>query len=946
MDYKDTLNLPKTAFPMKANLPNREPEVLKFWEEISLYRQLLERHGREGQFILHDGPPYANGRIHLGHTVNKVLKDMIVKSRSMSGLRCPYVPGWDCHGLPIEHNVEKELGKKKLSMDQLEIREQCRRYAEKFVSIQREEFKRLGVVGDWENPYLTMTNDYEAAIARAFCDIFLKGYVVKRKKPVYWCPTCVTALAEAEVEYGDHTSPSIYVKFKAGEDLRARLLELLEGGMEEEELSIIIWTTTPWTLPANLAIALHPDYDYVVVRRGDEMWIVAEARLHPMLGDMGLEQKDVEILGRVRGSELEGLHAHHPFIERESLIVLATYVTLDAGTGCVHTAPGHGEDDYDTGLRYGLDIYAPVDERGRFTRDVPEFEGENIFKANGAIVDLLEEKGALLASSSITHSYPHCWRCKRPVIFRATSQWFITMEKGGLRQKALEAIDQVTWVPHWGKERIRGMVEQRPDWCISRQRAWGVPITVFLCKECETPYLDEGCAKAIEEAFKEEGADAWFKRPVEGFLSEGTTCPNCGSKEFQKETDILDVWFDSGVSHKAVLDARDDLSFPADLYLEGSDQHRGWFQSSLLTSVALKGVAPYRSVLTHGFVVDGKGKKMSKSVGNVIPPEKVIKRYGAEILRLWVSAEDYRDDIKISDEILKRLTEAYRKIRNTIRYILANLYDFDPSKDSVPLDSLGELDKWAIYRLQDLIEKVKRAYAEYRFHGVFHRCYQFCTVDLSALYLDIVKDRLYCEAKEGVKRRACQTVLYTIGRDLLRLLAPILSFTSEEAWRFLPGNQGDTSSIFLEEFPKGGYLAEDLNLVAKWERLLEIRFEITKPLEIARNEKLIGLALDARVTICARDDDLRSFIRENLEVLRDLLIISQISMEDAMPQEREGGGRVVWESEEIQGLGVVVEKAKGQKCQRCWQWSEEIGQDETYKDVCPRCASVLHEMAG
>ncbi len=942
MDYKNTLNLPSTAFPMKANLPNREPELLSYWKEIGLYMLLQSKPSPKGYFILHDGPPYANGHIHLGHTVNKVLKDIIVKSAAMRGLKSPYVPGWDCHGLPIEHNVEKELGKKKRELTQVEIRQRCREYAKKFVAIQRDEFIRLGVIGDWENPYLTMAYEYEASIAEAFCEIYLKGLVKKRKKPVYWCPSCVTALAEAEVEYGDHSSPSIFVRFKAGEDLLNSLKERLE--LSFNALSVIIWTTTPWTIPANLAIALHPDYDYVIVEAHGEEWIVAEERLLPLLTELSIEQKDVKILGRVKGVELEGLHAIHPFLPRESLIVNATYVTLDAGTGCVHTAPGHGEDDYETGLRYELDIYSPVDDYGRFTKDVPEFEGENIFKANDGIIELLKGKGALVHSSKISHSYPHCWRCKKPVIFRATSQWFISMDKGDLRKRALDAINEVKWIPDWGKERIKGMVETRPDWCISRQRAWGVPITVFLCEECENPYLDEAASKRIVEIFKEEGADAWFKRPVSDYIKQGTKCPNCGSTTFKKENDILDVWFDSGVSHRAVLEERKELSFPADLYLEGSDQHRGWFQSSLLTAVATRSGAPYKAVLTHGFVVDGKGKKMSKSVGNVIPPEKIIKRYGAEILRLWVSAEDYRDDIKISDEILKRLSEAYRKIRNTIRYILGNISDFDPAKDMIPFDELGEFDKWAIFRLQELTERVKKAYLDYKFHIVFHRCYQFCTVDLSALYLDVLKDRLYCESKDGKKRRSAQTVLYIIGRDLLRLLAPILSFTTEEAWRYLPGNSGEEQSIFLQEFPEGTYLDEDKAFLDKWDRILKIRSEITKALEIARKDKLIGLALDARVKLVTTDQELKSFIEENIDQLRDLAIVSQMVVgdpENVSSSEGDGGEVFIWNSEEIPALEVRVQKAFGQKCQRCWTWSEEIGKDEDFSDVCPRCAGVL-----
>jgi len=939
MDYKETLNLPSTSFPMKANLSRREPEILSYWKEIDLYKLLKKgRPYEKGRFVLHDGPPYANGHIHLGHTVNKVLKDIIVKSMTMSGYKSPYVPGWDCHGLPIEHNVEKELGPRKMEIGQLEMREKCRDYAKRFVSVQRDEFMRLGIIGDWEDPYLTIANEYEAAISRTFCDIFLLGLVKKRKKPVYWCPSCVTALAEAEVEYIDHSSPSITVKFPASQDLKAFVQERF--GIQGDSLFVLIWTTTPWTLPANLAVAFHPDFDYVIAETGEELWIVAEERLFPLLAEFDMDQGDVRVIGRFRGSDVEGLHALHPFLDRESLLVNAYYVTLDTGTGCVHTAPGHGEDDYETGLRYNLEIYSPVDERGCFTEEVPQFSGRNIFDANNDIVELLRSRNALVHCSTIQHSYPHCWRCKSPIIFRATSQWFISMDEKDLRERALKAIEGVRWIPEWGKDRIRGMVESRPDWCISRQRAWGVPITVFLCEACGTPYLSQGVAERIVNIFKEEGSDAWFKRPVLDFLGTDVVCPSCGNAAFKKEKDILDVWFDSGVSHRAVLEERPELGIPADLYLEGSDQHRGWFQSSLLTSVAIKGVAPYRAVLTHGFVVDGKGKKMSKSVGNVIAPEKIIKRYGAEILRLWVSAEDYKDDIKISDEILRRLTEAYRKIRNTIRYLLGNLSDFDPIKDPVDFNDLESLDRWALMRHQGVVEKVKKAYAQYRFHVVYHRLYQFCTVDLSALYLDILKDRLYCELKGGKKRRSAQTVLYIIAADLLRLLSPILSFTAEEAWRHLPKKMPGVGSIFLEDFPEGRYIEEDTAFMERWERLLALRGEITKSLEIARKERIIGSALDARVELMVGDALLRGFVQENLDELRTIAIVSQLCLDHG----GSSGPGLTWHSDEIEGFTVRVTKALGKKCARCWTWNEEVGSDVTFKDVCPRCAGVLRAM--
>lgn len=938
MDYKDTLNLPQTAFPMKANLSQKEPDMLKKWAAMDLYARLREHFAGRPRFILHDGPPYANGHIHLGHTINKVLKDMIVKSRQLQGLDAPYVPGWDCHGLPIEHNVEKELGSKKKDMSKLDIRKVCRRYAEKFVDIQREEFKRLGVLGDWDNPYLTMSYDYEASICQEFCDIFLKGYVVKRKKPVYWCPTCVTALAEAEVEYADHKSPSITVKFAAKEDLQVWFKERFKTDLP---VFVLIWTTTPWTLPANLAVALHPDFDYVAVKIENEIWIVAEGRLSATLLSAGMEPMDASVLARFQGKELDGMHLLHPFIARDSLLVTADYVTLEAGTGCVHTAPGHGADDYATGLRYGLEIYAPVDDHGRFTHEVAEFAGTNIFDANSQIIGLLQKKKALVAEESLTHSYPHCWRCKRPVIFRATAQWFISMDgQQELRKKALSAIEQVRWIPEWGKDRIRGMVEARPDWCISRQRAWGVPVTVFMCEDCGTPFMNEATAKRLYEVFAVEGADAWFARSAQELLPVDACCAKCGGTRIRKETDILDVWFDSGVSHAAVLGQRFHLSWPADLYLEGSDQHRGWFQSSLLTSVATRGRAPYHAVLTHGFVVDGQGKKMSKSVGNVISPMDIIKEYGAEILRLWVSSEDYQDDIKISKEILQRLVESYRKIRNTFRYLLSNLYDFNPDTDVVSESELHILDKWALARLTLLKKRVLSAYNDYKFHQIYHRIHEFCTVDMSALYLDIIKDRLYCELKDGVKRRSAQTVLYRIARELLVMVSPILSFTAEEAWGYLnKGTWEPHESIFLAELGHDNWAIELSDAESrKWDEIWRVRFEITKALELARKEKRIGLALDARVVVTL-PEELDQMLKGDALLLQTLSIVSQLEFGEA-----DATALLVWESQYVPGLKISVYKAKGQKCARCWTWSETVGSDNRFADVCNRCAGVLKAM--
>ena len=932
-DWKDTLNLPRTDFPMKANLAQREPEFLKYWEEMGLYQKMLEARKDAPLFILHDGPPYANGHIHMGTALNKVLKDFIVKSRRMAGYNCPYVPGWDCHGLPIELNVEKELKVKRGELPKLVIRQKCREYARRWIDIQREEFKRLGVIGDWENPYLTMSYDYEATIAREFVNFLSQGYVYRRKKPVYWCTHCVTALAEAEVEYYDHRSPSIYVKFPLEEEALAALPE----EAREKPVSLVIWTTTPWTLPANLAVALNPEFDYVVVSLEGEHLLLAEGRLSALAAELDLE-KVPPIISRVEAKALEGKHVRHPFLPRRSLIVLADYVTLEAGTGCVHIAPGHGEEDYETGLKYGLEVYAPVDAEGRFDPDLPEIGGQNIYEANPKIVELLKERGALLFASEIKHSYPHCWRCKKPVIFRATEQWFISMEAHDLRRRALEWIDRVKWIPRWGRERIRSMVERRPDWCLSRQRSWGVPLTVFICQKCGEILKDAEYYARTISLFEKHGADVWFEKEARELLPEGTRCPKCGGEEFRKEEDILDVWFDSGVSFAGVLERRPELRFPAELYLEGSDQHRGWFQSSLLCAVGTRGRAPYEAVLTHGFVVDGQGRKMSKSLGNVIPPEKVIKRYGAEILRLWVAAEDYRDDIRLSDEILARLTEAYRKIRNTCRFMLGNLYDFDPEKDLVPAEKLPEFERYILFRLSRLIRRSLKAYENYDFHLVSHGIHQFCAVDLSAIFIDVSRDTLYCEAPTSPKRRAVQTVLFHALTALTRLMAPILSFTAEEIWRHLPGPK-ESESVHLSSFPEEPLPEVPEEFQKKWERLFEIRSEITKALEIARkDEKLIRNSLEAQVLIEAEDEGLFRFLEENQGLLTDLAIVSQLRCQKGLGPEEEA---VFYASEEMPGLKVLVRRAEGRKCERCWKWSETVGEREDLPSVCARCYEVL-----
>jgi isoleucyl-tRNA synthetase len=934
-DYKDTLNLPQTDFPMKANLTRREPEILQFWEEKEIYARLLEKRKNSGHYILHDGPPYANGHIHIGHALNKILKDILIKYRSMKGFYSPYVPGWDCHGLPIELQVDKNLGDKKDKFDVLEKRKLCREYAAKFVDIQRDEFKRLGGLGDWQNPYLTMSNSYEATIVREFCKFVESGDVYKGKKPVHWCPSCVTALAEAEVEYADKESPSVFVKFGLDEEAVATFLPGLKG----KKVFAVIWTTTPWTLPANLAIAFHPDFEYAAVAAGDEVYLVAEGRLDALGEKIGLKG---DVVLRVAGKKLENMRVLHPFIGRKSLAVLGEFVSLEEGTGIVHIAPGHGEDDYEIGLKYGLDIYAPVDDHGkfRFTGDEQDspLQGKFVFKANAEIIEILKNRNALLREEKIVHSYPHCWRCKKPVIFRATAQWFISMERNELREKALSEIEKVVWVPKWGRDRIHGMVSGRPDWCISRQRAWGVPITVLKCKDCEDYVTDPAVLSGIVKMVEVHSADIWFMKSAEEFLPEGYTCKKCGGRSFSKEMDILDVWFDSGVSHAAVMERDERLSWPADMYLEGSDQHRGWFQSSLLTSVGTRGSAPYRTVLTHGFVVDGQGKKMSKSLGNVVAPQEVIKGNGAEILRLWVSAEDYRDDIRISKEILARLTEAYRKIRNTCRFLLGNTYDFD-GKDYGK--DLLEIDRWAMSSLQSFTGRVTAAYESFDFHEVFHSIYHFCIVDMSSFYLDVLKDRLYTFKSDSAERRAAQWVLSQILSTMTRLMAPVLSFTAEEVWQNIrqrangkaPDGQDMEESVFLSSFPEVDETYYDREIEGKWDELFLLRSEVNKALEIKRAERFLGNSLEAKV-ILRLPVKYRELVSGNEDFLPTFFIVSCAEI-------TEGSLEGSYKSEEIEGLEIGVERAAGAKCQRCWNWSEAVGTFPEAPDVCERCCKVV-----
>ena len=933
MDYRETLNLPQTSFKMKANLTQREPLVLKRWERDGLYRQLQQAAADRPLFILHDGPPYANGNIHLGTAFNKVLKDIILRAKRMAGCNAPYIPGWDCHGLPIEHNVDLELGEKKQTIPVLSKRAACRKYAEKWIKTQREQFKRLGVLGDWDDPYLTMNHAYEAVIAREFNRFLLSGAVVRAKKPVYWCATCGTALAEAEVDYADHSSPSIYVKFPVVDDL---------GGVAPElagrQVQVLIWTTTPWTLPANLAVAFHPDLAYAAVEVRGEVWILASELVAPCMQLFGID--DHRLLATFSAAGLEGKKCRHPFLERDSLMVLADYVTADSGTGCVHTAPGHGADDYLTGRRYGLDVLSPVDDDGRFTAEAGRYAGEQVPQVNRRIIADLAADGSLVKEQGLNHSYPHCWRCKEPVMYRATAQWFISMDNLQLRDKALAAINEVSWTPSWGQQRIYGMVEARPDWCLSRQRSWGVPVTVLTCTACGEILKSEAVCRRIDELFQQKGADAWFLHEAADFVPEGVACA-CGSRAFRKETDILDVWFDSGTSHAAVLEERPELRSPADLYLEGSDQHRGWFQSSLLTSVGTRGRAPYKGVLTHGYVVDGQGKKMSKSVGNVVAPQEVIDRYGAEVLRLWVASENYQDDVKVSDEILKHVSDAYRKMRNTLRFLLGNLSDFDPARDAVGPEALFEIDRWALARFAELTRRLTRAYERYEFHAVYHGLFNFCGTTISSLYMDILKDRLYCSAPDGPERRAAQTVMYRILDGLLRLMAPVLCFTAAEAWEHLHG-LGDKDpldrSVFFASFPEVDDIAVDAAFNERWTRLLTLRSAITRVLETARRDKLIGLSLDAEVVLQV-NADWQAFLADNLEMVQELCIVSSLRLQAAGDEALTFAG-----AEGLDGVAIAVGPAPGVKCERCWTFATSVGADTEHPTLCARCAGVVRQL--
>lgn len=917
--YDGTLNLPRTDFPMRANLPTKEPEILAFWEKIDLYKKVQENNQGKPRFILHDGPPYANGDIHMGHTLNKVLKDIIVKFKSMSGFDSPYVPGWDTHGLPVEQQAIKALGLDRRRTDVVEFRRHCKEYALKYVDLQREEFKRLGVRGDWEHPYLTLNPVFESVQIKVFGEMAHKGYIYKGLKPVYWCGQCETALAEAEVEYGDKTSPSIYVKFPVKDG----------RGLLPEDAFIIIWTTTPWTLPANTGICLHPDFDYVLVQAGEEKYLLAKGMLEQVAAELGWTS--CPVLAEFKGRSLEKVVARHPFIDRDSLVILGDHVTLEAGTGAVHTAPGHGEEDFYVGKLYGLEVISPVDDRGCFTEEAGQFEGMYVHDANPAVIEELKKRNMLLKEAPIEHQYPHCWRCKKPIIYRATEQWFASID--GFRQEALKEIDKVKWIPAWGRDRIYNMVRDRGDWCISRQRTWGVPIPAFYCETCGEAIITPETIERISRLFAEHGSDIWFKEAADELLPPGFQCPACGGRKFSKEKDIMDVWFDSGSSHMAVLETYKDLRWPADMYLEGSDQHRGWFNSSLSTAVAVRGQAPYRQVLTHGFLVDEQGRKMSKSEGNVIDPLAMTREMGADILRLWVSSADYRNDVSVSKNIMRQCAEAYRKIRNTCRFILSNLYDFDPEKNRVPYGEMKDLDRWALLKLDKLVRRVTRAYQEYEFHVVFHSIHKFCTVELSNIYFDILKDELYCSHPDAPGRRAAQTVLNELIHALVVMLTPILAFTSEEIWSHLRRPE-EPESVQMLNWPEPVDDYQDEDLENRVDRLLSARDVVTKALEEARGSKTIGHSLGARVAVYA-DSGWLEILQSGYDLAR-IFIVSRVDVMKA--EERSPEALSI---EEVPGLWVEVQAAAGGKCERCWIIETTVGEDSNNPTLCHRCAEVV-----
>jgi len=941
-DYRKTLNLPQTEFPMRAGLSQKEPQILSEWERQDIYKLIREKSKGRPKYVLHDGPPYANGDIHLGHALNKTLKDIIVRYKTMRGFDSPYVPGWDCHGLPVEHQLFKELKIHKNQIAQVEFRKKAHTYAIKYVGIQKEEFKRLGCFGDWKNPYLTLNHEYEFGIVNSFAELVKKGFIYRGIKPVNWCFRCETALAEAEVEYENHTSPSVYVKFKVKNPQTI-------PGIPKKDLFLLIWTTTPWTLLANVAVAVHAEFTYALFEAGNEILVMEKNLGQQALAKAGIN--DYKILKELKGANLKDLTYEQPFKMQDNCkVILVDYVAAEEGTGLVHTAPGHGQEDYQAGLKYNLPVLMPVDNKGIFDKTVPEFSGQNVFAANENIIKFLKEKKVLLHCDNISHSYPHCWRCKSPIIFRATEQWFMAIDHNHLREDLIKVIkEKIQWIPQAGEERILGMVSIRPDWCLSRQRYWGVPIPAVQCSGCEKWILDEKVVRHFAQLVSKEGTDSWFAKEISELLPKGFKCPHCGNDKFTpleknsltgfiKGTDILDVWFDSGVSYQSVLKNSPDLKLPCDLYLEGSDQHRGWFQASLITSMAIDGKPPFNAVLTHGFVVDGEGKKMSKSMGNVISPLEVMKDSGADILRLWVASSDYREDIRISKQILERLIEAYRKIRNTIRFLLANNFDFNPDKNPVSYNDLLEIDKWALHKLNQTIKVAEEGFSRFDFSSAFRKIYSFCNEDLSAVYLDILKDRLYTFAANSKERRTAQTVLHHTLSSLVRLLAPILPFTTEEVFKYLPKEQKDKSvqSVHLLDWPEENKEWDNPKIEEKFRTLVLLRPFVLKALEDFRGSGKIGSSLEAKVILETIDDKRLAYLNGNLKELTPFFIVSQIEVKKAAKLSQENLGA------DFADVAVIVVNAVGNKCSRCWNYSEEVGKDKEHPTLCARCLKVIN----
>ncbi|MFH1825638.1 MAG: isoleucine--tRNA ligase [Candidatus Firestonebacteria bacterium] len=917
MDYSQTLNLPSTSFPMKASLTNKEPQMLLFWEELKVYNLIREKYKGKEKFVLHDGPPYANGGIHVGTALNKILKDIVVKYKTMRGYDSPYLPGWDCHGMPIEHEIIKKFKIDITKIELLEFRKRCKEYALHFVNVQKEQFKRLGVFGEWEHPYLTMDFKYETTIIDTFFNLVKNGFIYKGDRPVLWCINCKTALADAEVEYDEEVSTAVYVKFEIIDSLK----KVMESN-DDKKSYFLIWTTTPWTLPANLAIALNPEINYSILEIKNEYFILADALVNSVMQKVKINDFKIVQHG-IKGAKFEGLKYKHPFIERIGKIILGEHVTEIDGTGCVHTAPGHGEEDFIIGKKYNLEPFSPVDDSGKFTKDIPDLYGKKVFDADKEIVELLRDKKVLLLDEKYSHSYPHCWRCRKPVIYRTTKQWFLKIDNNDLRKKVLNIIPRIKWFPEIGENRIKGMVENRPDWCLSRQRFWGVPIPIVYCAKCEKPLIEDDVFNKIREIVLKEGTDAWFIRNVKEFLPKGKKCPECNEEEFKKEKDILDVWFDSSVSHLAVLKDNKNLSWPADMYLEGSDQHRGWFQVSLITGVAVNNLSPVKIVLTHGYAVDGVGKKMSKSLGNLITGEEACKKYGADIIRLWVASSDYKDDIRFSEEILARLMDAYRKIRNTLRYLLSNLYDFNPSTDKVNYEKLPDLDKYILHRLSEVIKESTDLFEKYEFFKFYQVIYNFCVVDLSAFYLDILKDRMYIYPANTLDRKAGQSVIHEILVNLVKLLAPILTFTSEEVWQELKKLGEKEESIHLTEWPKFQEKYVNDEIKERFTKIIDLRDKVFKLLEGLRNDKIIGHPYEAKVIINIKDENDFIFFKQYENDLPKIFIVSQVILNKEDKFE------------------IKVEKADGLKCERCWNYSVSVGLDEKHKTLCERCVNII-----